>query len=430
VSFWVELIIIVALTVANGLFAGAEIALLSVRKTRLQELVAEGNRRAALVQKLRHVPERFLATVQIGITVIGATAAAFGGASMTIPVKGFFVSIGLGTYSETLALVFVIGCVSFLSLVLGELIPKSLALRSAERYSLLVSRPLYGISQLARPLVWVLTASSNVVLRFFGDKTNFVEARLSPEELQQLMEEATLSGTVEPRAGEIASRALELGRLPAGSVMIPAMEVPALSVDLEPGTNLRDLLPRIVQDRIPVYEGSRDNLIGYVTLRDLWQLTGTPVTSLRSILRTPYFVPRSVLAIDVLQEMQTRQNQLAMVVNEHGTVIGFVTLEELVEELVGEIFAEHERRRETIVHESSQTVLVDGGVALHELNRELGLSLVEKPGRTTVAGLLISEQGTIPPVGARLALKDGVELEVVEASARRVVKVRVHALAG
>jgi putative hemolysin len=430
VTFWTELLIVVALTVANGLFAGAEIAVISLRRTRLRELVSEGNHAAMLVTRLRHVPERFLATVQIGITVIGATAAAFGGATLSAPVAEFFTKAGLGKYAPGLAFASVIVLVSYLSLVLGELVPKSLALRGAERYSLLVARPLLALAWVARPLVWLLTASSNLVLRFFGDRTNFVEARLSPEELQQLVEEAAQEGTVEPRAGEIASRALELGRLRAVAVMLPRVAVTALNIDLTPGTELRQILLSIVQDRVPVYQGSQDNVIGYVTMRDLWTLVDSRPTSLAPILRAPYYVPKSVLAVDVLQEMQRRQSQLAMVVNEHGTVVGYVTLEDLVEELVGEIFSEHEKRTEAIVHEPGGTALVDGTAALHEVNRELDLNLSEETGATTLAGAVIAEHGGIPSVGTWLSLKDGVQLEVVAADPRRVLRVRVHPAPG
>ncbi len=425
-TFWTELLIVIALTIGNGLFAGAEIAILSMRRTRLRELVSEGNTGATLVTRLRHVPERFLATVQIGITVIGATAAAFGGATLSKPVAKALEAAGAGSYSDNLALFLVIAFVSYLSLVIGELVPKSLALRYAERYSLVVARPLLGLAWIARPLVWVLTTSSNIVLRFFGDSTNFTEARLSPEELQQLVEEAAQEGTVEPRAGEIASRAIELGRLRAVSVMIPRAAVPTLNVDLSPDTDLRRILRTVVQDRVPVYRDTQDNVIGYVTLRDLWTLVDTEPRSLDPVLRSPYYVPKSVLAIDVLQEMQKRQSQLAMVVNEHGTVIGYVTLEDLVEELVGEIFSEHEKRTEAIVREPGGTVLVDGMAPLHEVNRELDLDLSEESGATTLAGAVIAEHGGIPSVGTWLSLADGVQLEVVAADPRRVLRVRIH----
>ncbi len=190
-----EVLVIVLLTLANGLFAGAEIAILSVRKTRLRALAEEGNSSAQALMKMRCQPERLLATVQIGITVIGATAAAFGGVTLGRMVSSAFVRFGLrAELADDLGLALVIGLISYLSLVLGELVPKSLALRSAERYALLVGRPLHGLAWVARPVVWLLTASSNALLRFFNDQTTFTEARLSKEELQQLVDKAATVG--------------------------------------------------------------------------------------------------------------------------------------------------------------------------------------------------------------------------------------------
>jgi putative hemolysin len=199
-----ELLIVVGLLMANGLFAGAEIAVLSVRKTKLREQMRKKDRRALAVKSLRDVPERFLATVQIGMTVLGTTAAAVGGARMEASLEPTYVSMGLGGWATTASFATVIALVTFLELVIGELVPKSLALRYSDRYSLFVARPLLALSQLMRPIVWILTAVSNLVLRFFGDRTTFSEARLSRDELQQLVEEAAQTGSIDPRASEIA----------------------------------------------------------------------------------------------------------------------------------------------------------------------------------------------------------------------------------
>ncbi|MFO0695874.1 MAG: CNNM domain-containing protein, partial [Polyangiales bacterium] len=182
-DFAFELSVILGLTLLNGFFSAAEIAVLSVRKTRLAELADEGSSGAEAVLRLRHDPERFLATVQIGITVVGATAGAFGGATLEAPLTEALVAFGFGRWAQNLALALVVALISYLSIVLGELVPKSLALRSSETISLFSARPLLALSFLARPLVWFLTISSNLVLRPFRDSTTFVEARLSPEEL-------------------------------------------------------------------------------------------------------------------------------------------------------------------------------------------------------------------------------------------------------
>jgi putative hemolysin len=225
-----ELLVVVGLTLLNAFFSGAEIAVLAVRKTRLRELADEGHRAASVALRLRNDPERFLATVQVGITVLEATAGAFGGVALEQPLAEWLRGVGLGGLANKVAFALVVAFVSVLSIVLGELVPKSLALRHSERVALWVSRPLFFLSQVGRLVVWLLTAISNAVLRPFRDRTTFTEARLSPEELRQLLEEAAHAGTVHKTTGEIASRAIDLGELRAYSVMLPAHEIAWLSL--------------------------------------------------------------------------------------------------------------------------------------------------------------------------------------------------------
>ncbi|WNG46275.1 HlyC/CorC family transporter [Archangium minus] len=415
------------LILANGVFAGAELALLSVRKTRLQELLEEGNRSARAVQALRDNPERFLATVQIGITVVGASAAAFGGASIAQRLEGPLAQLGLDAeLAEQLAFAGVVGLVSYLSLVLGELVPKSLALRFSEGYALFIARPLRGISWLVQPLVWFLTASSNLILRFFGDRTNFTESRLSPDELQQLVEEAAKSGSLDPRAGEIASRAFELGNIPLSAVMVPRSRIVALRRHAS-AEEIKQVLLEHGHSRMPVYEGSIDNIVGYVIAKDLlgvaWE--GSLIV-LEDVMRPPWFAFESMRAIDVLKELQQRRMQLGIVVDERGGVAGLVTVEDLVEELVGEIASEFEKHEELVHRESPTTAVVQGTAAIRDVNRELGLELEEGQGWSTVGGLCAAEAGSIPEKGAKLPLEDGTVLEVLDASPRRVRSVRIH----
>ena len=205
-----ELFVILVLVLANGLFAGAEIAVLTVRASRVQQGVSRRHGGAIAVQSLRDQPERFLATVQIGITVISTAAAAFGGASFARSLTPVLEDLGFGRHAGEVAFGLVIALVSVMSLILGELVPKSLALRYSDGYSFLVSRPLLVLARIAAPLVWFLTFCSNLVLRLFGDRTSFIEARMSRDELQQLVTEAGKSGSVDAKASEIASRALEL----------------------------------------------------------------------------------------------------------------------------------------------------------------------------------------------------------------------------
>jgi putative hemolysin len=411
----------------NGVFAGAEIAVLSVRRTRLRAKIDEGSVRAGALQRLRDNPENFLATVQIGITIVGATAAAYGGGTLARRLAAWLHALGIQTYHEELALATVVGIVSYLSLVLGELVPKSLALRYSEGYAFAIGRPLLGLSFAMRPLVWFLTASSNAVLRLFHDQTTFTETRHSSDELQQLVEESTKAGALDPRVGEIASRAFDFSELAVVQVMVPANRIVALRRHATPDEIQRVLLEQ-GHARMPVYEGSLDNIVGYIIAKDLLALAWERhLIVLEDLMRPVYFVPEAMRALDALKELQHRRTHLAIVVDENSGVSGLITIEDLVEELVGEIFSEHEQVIEILRREGPGTWLVQGTASIRDVNRELPFELPESPDYATVAGLCIHLAGAIPQAGKRLRLPGGAEIEVVDASVRRVRAVRIHA---
>jgi putative hemolysin len=418
-----ELLIVVGLLMVNGLFAGAEIAVLSVRKTRLREFIRRKDRRALAVKSLRDKPERFLATVQVGMTTVGTAAAAFGGARMEHDIEPALASVGLGPWA---ALVLVIAIVTFLELVIGELVPKSLALRYADRYSFFVARPLRTLSQFARPVVWLLTGMSNVVLRFFGDKTTFSEARLSRDELQQLVEEAAKTGSVDPRASEIASRALGFGEVTVAEVMVPRTRVVALRRSAPPD-EIQRLILEEGHSRMPVYDHNIDNVVGYVVARDVLALSWQGgLLVLEDILRPAHKVPESTRALDLLRELQRRHMQMAIVMDDHGGLSGLVTTEDLIEELVGDIMSEDDVAEQYFVREPGGTILVQGWAAVRKVNRDLHLALPVGADRTTIAGLCMSLAQAIPQAGERLTTDNGTVLEVIEASPRRVRRVRIH----
>ena len=419
-----DFLIIFLLLLTNGLFAGAEIAILSIRKTRLQEFVRRKDKRALAVKALRDSPERFLATVQIMITLVGTAAGAFGGAAIVVSLGQGLDNLGVA-YSQQIALATVILMISFLELVVGELVPKSLALRYSDSYSFMVGRPLLVLSAIMRPLVWFLTVCSNLFLRLFGDKTTFTEARLSKDELQQLVEEAAKTGSVDPRASEIASRALGFGEVTVAEVMVPRNKIVALR-----RTAAHDEVQRVILEeghsRMPVYDGSLDNIVGYVVARDVlalaWQKN---LVVLEDILRPAYVVGPQTRALDLLREMQKRRVQMAVVSDEHG-LAGLLTIEDLIEELVGDIFSEDDQPEALLIREPGGTALIHGWAPVRKVNRELHTDLPVGADRTTIAGLCMALAQAIPQAGEKLTTEDGTVLEIVEASPRRVRKVRIH----
>jgi putative hemolysin len=424
-----EILVILALILLNGLLSGAEIAIVAVRPSRLEELQRTGRSSAAAAKRLREQPERFLATVQIGITVAAAAAAAFGGASLADDLAAPLAALPLVSgWAEELAFALVVGGISFLSIVLGELVPKSLALRVSERYALLAARPLLALSQLARPVVWVLTASSNAVLRLFGDRTTFTEARLSLDELRSVVSDAGRLGTMQAEVSDIATRALDFGELAAADVMIHRRFVVALPRDAS-GELVRGTFEKQGHQRLPVYVQSLDNVVGYLSWRDvltcLWQ--GRPV-SVEALVRPALFVPEGTLAVDLLHEMREKRTHLAIVVDEHGGMEGIVTLEDLLEELVGEIHSEHATPAgSSLVREPGGTFVVPGLAAIREVNRETGLGLDEPEEVSTIGGLCVQlNEERMPAKGDVLVVSDGTRIEILDASPRRVRSVRLR----
>lgn len=417
-----EFAIILALVLVNGLFAGAEIAVLSIRAARLAELEQRPGKRVRALSWLRADPERFLATVQVGITFVSAAAAAYGGKSMSGPLQVLLQHLGLpAELASELALLAVVVLVGILSVVLGELVPKSLALRRSERFALAVAPGLKLLAQLTHPLAWLLTAASNLVLRPLRDQTNFSESRLSAEEVQLVLEEASRSGTIDLRSADIAVRALDLASLTAQAVAVPRAKV----ASLEAGATLAEAVAMALESghaRLPVFGETPDEIQGYVQSRELLAafVAGKQV-ALSALIKQPLLVPWSTRAIDLLQQMQNANEALALVTDEHGGLAGLVTFEDLVRELVGEIRTSDQQDPPAIQPQADGTVLLTGSAAIREVNRVLGRNLPESPQYTTIAGLCAAETGHIPQPPEEIDIpRDQSRLRVVAASPQRV----------
>ena len=423
-----EALIILALILANAFFAGAEIAVVALRLGRIKELAEHGRGGARAVLALREQPERFLATVQIGITVVSATAAAFGGASIAEPLAQVLTGVSwLEEHAEGAALALVVAAISFLSIVVGELVPKSLALRGAERYALLASRPVLVLSLAAKPLVWLLSATANLLLKPFGDSTTFSETHHSTEELQQLVGEAKQAGFIHPEAAEIARRALDLPELTVGDVMVPRGDVVAVS-EATTSDDLQRVLLEHTHSRMPVYRGTIDEVVGYISVKDLLALAWERrLIVLADVIRPAFFVPRAKKAVELLREMRARHTPFAVVVDEHGGMAGIVTMEDVLEELVGEMFSEHETdSSERVQTDAEGWTKVNGSASIREVERALGVALSGDGNSSTIAGLVLEVAGRMPRTSETFSLPNGVELVVTQATPRRILGVKIR----
>lgn len=419
---------LLALVLTNGLLAGAEIAIVASRLPRLTQLAEEGRRSAKAALRLRDDPESFLATVQVGITVVSATAGAFGGAAfaedLAAPLAGL---PGIGDYAAEIAFVLVVCLLSYVTVVLGELVPKSLALRESERYALLAARPLLLLSRIARPVVWLLGSSSNLVLRLFDDSTSFTETRVSAEELRQLVEDAARHGEVHPAVGDITLRALGFADLDAEDVMVHRRFVVSVPSDASV-EEARERMVTAGHERAPVLDPVSGDAVGFITLRDLVQVRDPDAQPLAAIVQAPLYVPESMSAVELLRALQRRREPLAVVVDERGGTVGIVTLKDLVEELIGEMLGWRARSEGGRIEvQPDGTALVDGIVPVHAVNRRLRTALPELDDANVMGGLCSKlAGGRLPQPGEELEADDGTRLVPVEVSPRRVRLVRVH----
>jgi putative hemolysin len=422
-----DLLVLLALLILHGFLAGSEIAVVSLRKTRLQQLVELGRPAAHAIESLRKNPERFLATVQVFITVLGTIIASRGAPTIEELVRPTFEALGLPTgYGQKIAFAVAIAVISFGELVIGELVPKSMALRASEPYALLVSRPLLLLSSVARPAVWLLEESSNLFLRVFGDKTSFLESRLSPDELTQLLEEAGRIGSLDVRCSDIAVRAIELETLTAADVMVPRNRVISVARESAPNDVVAAML-RHGHQRLPVHDDDPDDIVGYLAAKDvLTTLASGSVVSVDDLIRPATFFPETMKVTHLLKEMQTARLQMSIIVDERGSMAGVVTMEDLLEELVGEIWSEDDRGVPSPIRTTRDgSAIVVGTTPLREVNRTLDLALPEGDLWTTIAGYTIALAGRIPEPGERLLCQDGSMLEILESTPRRVRTIRV-----
>jgi putative hemolysin len=281
-----------------------------------------------------------------------------------------------------------------------------------------------------RPLVWFLTACSNLVLRFFGDRTSFAESRVSRDELRELVEAAAKSGSVDVGASQIAARALEFGDVMVAEVMVRRDSIVAIRIDASPEEVQRVLLEE-GHSRMPVHEGELDRVVGYIVARDVLALAWEQnLIAFQDIVRPLLFVSLTARVGSVLREMQAKRVQMAIVVDEHGGTVGLVTIEDLVEELVGDIFGENDLPEATLHVEQDGWALVPGWLPTRKVNRQLHTDLPISRDSATIAGLCMALALTVPPIGSKLKTPDGTTIEVIDASPRRVRMVRIRPPAG
>jgi len=428
-GIFIELGLIGVLILLNALFAGAEIAVLSARPARLRGIAEGGKAGAAAALRLKEDPDRFLATVQVGVTLVGTLASAVGGVAAIERLEPWIASLPwpwLRALAEPLAVTVVVFAIAYLSLVVGELVPKSLAVRHAETLAIWVAPVIEWMSRLARPAVSALTASSRLILRLLLQKGTDPTPFHSLEDLKAIAEEAGRQGVV--REGIVAG-AVEFHERDVREVMTPRPRIAALRAQATLDEAVR-LIRETGHSRYPVFEGQLDNVIGFAYARDIYDaaLAGAEAP-LPSLVRPALSVPASKPATALLGQMRTQGVQVALVVDEHGSLEGLVTLEDLLEVIVGEIQDEHRVPVPLVKSLGEGRLEVDGSVPIHELDADHGLELPESPSYVTLAGLVLERLGHIPQPGQSVVVPP-YRLTVLALEGRRVARIRVEPVGG
>jgi len=424
-----EILIVLALILANGFFSGAEMAIVASRRGRLRQLAEAGDKAAKTALDLASSPDRFLPTVQIGITLVGTLAAVYGGDAVVSDIAEW-----LATHSPTpiagaarsIALTCFVIVLSFLTLLLGELVPKRLALRRAEAFARAVAPTMHVFARIAKPLVWCMSASTSAVLFLLGAQKQDGPS-VSVDDIEHLLEAGRAEGVLEAVEQAVATEALRLGERSVRDIMRPRIDLDALDIETPPGEVL-GAIAMAGYSRLPVYEGSLDHILGYVSLKDVLRQTwmGWPI-ELRKIMHRAVFVPETMPLDRLLELFQKERNQLAIVLDEYGGTEGLVTMEDVLEELVGEIHDEHRRDRETVFAQRADgSWLVDGGASIEELAQRFDVRMDGVPrDYSTVSGLVLGQLERIPTVGDTTQWR-GLTIEVVDMDGRRIDKLLVH----
>ena len=414
-----EVVLVLVLVLINAVFSGSEMALVQLRESQVQRL-ERASRRGRVLGRLTRDPNRFLATIQIGITLAGFLASAAAAVSLSKPLVG---PLGfLGAAAEPTAIVLVTIALTFVTLVIGELAPKRIAMQRTEGWALLVARPLDVLSMVSRPAVWLLGVATNLVVRLVGGDPHAQREEVTTEEIRDMVaaqqEFSAEQRTIISGAFEIADRILR-------EILVPRRDV----LTLPQGCSAHDALRQLIaggHSRAPVVgPAGLDDVIGVVHLRDLVDATG-PVDALA---KQGLFLPETLRVSDAMLQLRVERQQLALVVDERGAIDGIVTMEDLVEEIVGEIYDETDRDVQAVVHEPDGALLMPGSFPIHDLP-DIGFDAdgPDEGDYTTIAGMVLAGLGHIPTAPGEVVTLPQFTAEVVEVTGRAITRVRIRAL--
>ena len=423
----VQILILVALTLINAFFAGAEMALVSVNRNKMVMLSERGNKKARLILDLLNEPTKFLSTIQVAITLSGffASASAATGISKSLAEALTYWKI---PYTRQLSFILVTVILSFFTLVYGELVPKRVALQKAEKFSMFSINAVLITAKITSPFVRLLTFFTNLTLKIFGMKSENIEEQISREEIQSLIEQAKEQGVFNKIEQDMINSIFEFDDKLAREIMTPRISVFAINIS-EPRETYFSKLFESKYSRIPVYEDEIDNIIGVLYIKDLLKeakKVGFDDLNIRSLLHKPYLIPENKNIDELFREMQFQKRYFAILINEYGEFSGVVSIEDLVEEVMGNIEDEYDKHGPQITKIDDYTYLIDGLVSIDEINSTLDLK-IDSGNYDTISGFLINELGFIPNDGDKETVEcNNLIFELINIKEKRVGKLKLH----
>ncbi|MCC5623246.1 hemolysin family protein [Nostoc sp. CHAB 5715] len=426
-SITFEILIILVLVIANGVFSMSEMAVVSARKVRLQQLANQGDAKARAALKLAESPNQFLSTIQIGITLIGILTGAFGGATIAEKLAIYVGRVPfLAPYSQPISFGIIVLIITYLSLIVGELVPKRLALNNPERIASTVAIPMRALSAIASPMVYLLSASTDLILRLLGI-TASTEPQVTEEEIKILIEQGTEAGTFEEAEQDMVERVFRLGDRPVSYLMTPRPDIVWLDLDDSIEENRHKMVDS-AYSRYPICQGGLDNVLGVIPVTDLLarSFRGEPL-DLTVGLRQPVFVPESTRGLKVLELFKQTITHMALVVDEYGVIQGLVTLNDIMSEIVGDVPSTDGQDQPQAVQREDGSWLLDGMLPVEEFLELFGMEewkSEESGSYQTLGGFVITHLGRIPAAADHFEWQS-MRIEVMDMDGNRVDKVLV-----
>jgi putative hemolysin len=425
---WPETLLIIIFIFLNSLFAAAEIAVVTLRRTRIKQLVDAGNKRAIVLDKLKGEPKRFLATIQIGITLVAVLASAIGGATLVKAIKPILMTIPIpfiSASSEAISIIIVAVIITYFFIVFGELIPKSIALSNPEATGLMIAPAIEKFSKIAMPFVQILRISTNILLKPFGKRAFSERGYISEEEIKLLLEEGKERGIFEAEEKELIHSVFEFTDMSAKEVMVPPTQMVTISLGMS-SEDTKTIIAEEQFSRYPVLGKDLNDIRGILYAKDFLTALAKGGADVRKLIKPPFFIPETMKISILLREMQRKRIHMALVIDEYGGLSGLVTMEDLLEEIVGEIRDEYDIES-PVIQISDGTYRIDASISIRDLKEDYEIEIPESTEYETLSGFLLTTLQRIPKIGDAVEM-EGKKITVLEMVGQRIAKVKLEIL--